>query len=177
MSPVRQDFLLRMIEEAFDVIRRIRRRRQDGDPAAAVHDADAAIEALLGPAAGVATRLDPSTAAQLIRNPEQVALWARILADKAEALREAGNEPGALIVGRRALETALEAWLLEDEQRRLTPALRGVLAEALEMARGWAEPAELTARHRGALDDALRFLPAPPNNIVQTRDEDGTGRA
>ncbi|HEX8211439.1 MAG TPA: hypothetical protein VF584_14805 [Longimicrobium sp.] len=152
MSPVRQDFLLRMIEEAFDVIRRIRLRRQDGDPAAAVRDADAAVDALLGPAAGVATRLDPSTAAQLIRNPEQVALWARILADKAEALREAGNEPGARLVGRRALETALEAWLLEDEQRRLTPALHAVLDEALAMARGWVEPGELSARHRAVLE-------------------------
>jgi hypothetical protein len=152
MSPVRQDFLLRMIEEAFDVIRRIRRRRQEGDPAAAIRDADAAIDALLGPAAGVATRLDPSTAAQLIRNPEQVALWARILAEKAEALREAGNEPGARLVGRRALETALEAWLLEDEQRRLTPALREVLDEALAMARTWGEPAALSARHRAVLE-------------------------
>ena len=151
MSPVRQDFLLRMIEEAFDVIRRIRQRRQEGDPAAAIREADAAIDALLGPAAGVATRLDPSTAAQLIRNPEQVALWARILADKAEALREGGNEPGARLVGRRALETALEAWLLEDEQRRLTPALREVLDEALAMARAWAEPAELSERHRAVL--------------------------
>jgi len=162
MSPVRQDFLLRMIEEAFDVIRRIRRRRQDGDPAAAIRDADAAVDALLGPAAGVATRLDPSTAAQLIRNPEQVALWARILADKAEALREAGNEPGARLVGRRALETALEAWLLEDEQRRLTPALREVLAEALAMARGWVEPGELSERHRGVLERAPSPRPPPP---------------
>ena len=161
MSPVRQDFLLRMIEEAFDVIRRIRQRRQEGDPAAAIRDADAAIDSLLGPAAAVATRLDPSTAAQLIHKPEQVALWARILADKAEALREAGNEPGARLVGRRALETALEAWLLEDEQRRLTPALREVLAEALAMARGWEEPAELSARHRAVLERAPSPRPPP----------------
>jgi hypothetical protein len=151
-----------MIEEAFDVIRRIRRRRQEGDPAAAIREADAAIDALLGPAAGVATRLDPSTAAQLIRNPEQVALWARILADKAEALREGGNEPGARLVGRRALETALEAWLLEDEQRRLTPALREVLDEALAMARAWAEPAELSERHRAVLERAPSPRPPPP---------------
>jgi hypothetical protein len=161
MSPVRQDFLLRMIEEAFDVIRRIRQRRQEGDPAAAMRDADAAIDSLLGPAAAVATRLDPPTAAQLIRNPEQVALWARILADKAEALRDAGNEPGARLVGRRALETALEAWLLEDEQRRLTPALHEVLAEALAMARPWVAPAELSARHRAVLERAPSPRPPP----------------
>lgn len=152
MSPVRQDHLLRMIEQAFDVVRRIRRRRQDGDPAAAVRDADAAIDALLGPAAGVAARLDPSTAAQLIRNPEQVALWARIVAEKADALREAGDDPAARAAGRRGLELALEACLLEDEQRRLTPALREVLADALAMAREWVEPGELSARHRAVLE-------------------------
>jgi hypothetical protein len=177
MSPVRQDYLLRMIEEAFDVIRRIRRRRQDGDPTTAIRDAEAAIDALLGPAAGVATRLDASTAAQLIRNPEQVALWARLAAERSEVLVEMGEDHAAYAAGRRALELALEAWLLEDEQRRLTPALREVLAEALEMTRGWVGPSELDARQRSALDDALRFLPAPTNNIVQTQDEDGTGRA
>jgi hypothetical protein len=141
-----------MIEQAFDVIRRIRLRRQDGDPATAVRDADAAAGALLGPAAGVATRLDPSTAAQLIRNPEQVALWARITAEKAEALRELGDDPAARAAGRHALELALEAWLLEDEQRRLTPALREVLAEALAMSREWVEPGELSERHRAVLE-------------------------
>ncbi|HLL81768.1 MAG TPA: hypothetical protein VK420_03915, partial [Longimicrobium sp.] len=60
MSPVRQDYLLRMIEQAFDVIRRLRARRLDGDPAAAVRDADGAVDELLGPAAAVARRLDPS---------------------------------------------------------------------------------------------------------------------
>lgn len=152
MSPVRQDHLLRMIEQAFDVIRRIRQRRQDGDPAAAVRDADAAVDELLGPAAAVATRLDPFTAAQLIRSPEQVAFWARIVAEKAEALREMGDEGPARAAGRRALELALEAWLLEDEQRRLTPALREVLGEALATARGWVEPAELPERYRAALE-------------------------
>jgi hypothetical protein len=140
-----------MIEEAFDVIRRIRARRRDGDPATAVRDADAAVDALLGPAAAVATRLDSSTAAQLIRSPEQVALWARIAAEKADALRELGDDPAARAAGRRALELALEAWLLEDEQRRLTPALREVLDEALAMGRGWAAPDELSERHREAL--------------------------
>lgn len=152
MSPVRQDYLLRMIEQAFDVIRRLRARRLDGDPAAGVRDADGAVDELLGPAAAVARRLDPSTAAQLIRNPEQVVLWARITAEKAEALRELGDEPAAHTAGRRALELAIEAWLLEHEQRRLTPALRELLTEALAMSRGWVEPGDLSERHRAVLE-------------------------
>lgn len=154
--PVRQDYLLRMIEQAFEVLRRIRKRRQDGDLAQAVRDADGAVDEILGPAAAVAVRLDAFTAAQLIREPERVALWARVVAEKAEALRGLGDEPAARAAGRRALELAVEAWLLEDEQRRLTPALRQVLDEALEMARGWAAPEELSERHRTALEGAPR---------------------
>lgn len=156
--PVRQDYLLRMIEQAFEVLRRIRKRRQDGDLVQAARDADGAVDEILGPAAAVAVRLDSFTAAQLIREPERVALWARLAAEKAEALRELGNEPAARAAGRRALELALEAWLLEDEHRRLTPALREVLAEALEMARAWATPEDLSGRHRAALEEALRAL-------------------
>jgi hypothetical protein len=152
MSPVRQDYLLRMIEQAFEVLRRIRKRREAGELALAVRDADRAVDELLGPAAAVATRLDSFTAAQLIREPERVALWARIAAEKAEAVRGLGDAAAARAAGRRALELALEAWLLEDEQRRLSPALRDVLAEALAMARGWAEPGELPERYRAVLD-------------------------
>lgn len=154
--PVRQDYLLRMIEQAFEVLRRIRKRRQAGELVQAVREADGALEEILGPAAAVAVRLDSATAAQLIREPERVALWARVTAEKAEALRELRDEPSARAAGRRALELALEAWLLEDGQRRLTPALREVLDEALEMARVWASPEELSERHRAALEEAIR---------------------
>ena len=151
MSPVRQDYLLRMIEEAFAVIRRIRKRRQDGEAEAAARDAEGAVDALLGPQGAVAARLDPATAAQLIRSPEQVALWARITAEKAEALRELGDEPAARAAGRRALELALEAWLLEDEQRRLGAPLRELLNETLAATRAWAAPAGLAERYRTVL--------------------------
>jgi hypothetical protein len=154
--PVRQDYMLRMIEQAFEVMRRIRKRRETGDLMLAAREADGALDDLLGPAAAVAVRLDAYTAAQLIREPERVALWARITAEKAEALRELGDEPAARAAGRRALELALEAWLLEVEQRRLTPALREALAEALAMGRAWAAPAELTERHRAALAEVPR---------------------
>jgi hypothetical protein len=160
MSPVRQDYLLKMIEGAFEVLRRIRKRRQDGDAAGAIRDADAAADDLLGPMAAIAARMDPFTAAQLLRDPERVTLWARILAEKAGALRDSGHD--ARPTGRRALELAIEAWLLEDDQRRLTATLREVLAEALAMTRDWAAPEELAARHRAALADALRYLPPVP---------------
>ena len=159
MSPVRQDYLLKMIEAAFEAVRRIRKRRQDGGFADAARDADAAIDELLGPQAAIAARLDPATAAQLLRDPERVALWARLLAERAAALHDAGDQPAARATGRRALETAVEAWLLEDEQRRLTAPLLEILAEALAMARRWDDPAALSARHRAGLDEALRRLP------------------
>ena len=61
MSPVRQEHLLRMIEEAFDVVRRIRGRRQDRGFADVIRDADAAATDLLGPQAAIAARLDPAS--------------------------------------------------------------------------------------------------------------------
>ena len=157
--PVRQDYMLRMIEQAFEVMRRIRKRRQSGDLALALRDADGSLDDLLGPAAAIAVRLDSATAAQLIREPERVALWARITAEKADVLRELGDDPAARAAGRRALELALEAWLLEDEQRRLTPDLRDALAEALALARPWAARSELSERHRAALDEVVRRAP------------------
>ena len=160
MGSMREDYLLRMIGRAFEVLRRILLRRQAKEFHAAAREADGAVDDLLGPLAAVATRLDATTAAQLLRDPERVTLWARLLAEKAEALREDGRDP--LPTGRRALETALEAWLLEDDQRRLTTELRGVLADTLGMARGWADPADLSPRHRDALDGATRSLRGEP---------------
>jgi hypothetical protein len=157
---IQRDYLLRMIEQAFEAIRRMRRRRSEGDASDALVDFDSAVADLLGPAAAVAERLDPATAAQLVRDPERVALWARLLAERAEILRAAGH-PDAATWGRRALAIALEGWLLEDEQRRLGADLRAVLGEAVAMARGWSEEGELDARYRSALAAATAALPAP----------------
>ncbi|HEX8430657.1 MAG TPA: hypothetical protein VF625_05185 [Longimicrobium sp.] len=157
---VQQDYLLRMIEQAFEAIRRMRRRSRDDDSRAALVDLDSAVADLLGPAAAVAERLDPATAAQLVRDPERVALWARLLAERAEILRAAGH-PDAAEWGRRALAIALEGWLLEDEQRRLGPPLRAVLGEAVAMGREWVEESELSERYRAALAAAAAALPAP----------------
>lgn len=157
---LQQDYLLRMIEQAFEAIRRMRRRRSEGDGQPALADLDSAVADLLGPAAAVAERLDPATAAQLVRDPERVALWARLLAERAEILRAAGH-PDAATWGRRALAIALEGWLLEDEQRRLGADLRAVLGEAVAMGRGWIEEGGLDERYRGALAAATASLPAP----------------
>jgi len=152
MSPIRQNHLLRAVEEAMEAVRRIRLRRQEGDPAAAVRDAGVATEALLGPAAAVAARLDPATAAALLRDPEQVALWAALAAEQAESLSAAGRSGASMDAGHRALLLTMEAWLLDQEERRLAPALRTVLADAFGTACGLTDPASLTARDRALLN-------------------------
>ncbi|HYW10091.1 MAG TPA: hypothetical protein VE913_24200 [Longimicrobium sp.] len=157
---LQQDYLLRMIEQAFAALRRLLGRQREGDPRGALVDLDSSVAELLGPAAAVAERLDPATAAQLVRDPERVALWARLLAERAEILRSA-SDPDAGKWGRRALAIALEGWLLEDEQRRLGADLRAVLGEAVAMGRGWIDEGELDERYRSALAAATASLPAP----------------
>jgi hypothetical protein len=129
--PLRQNHLQRQVEEALEAVRRIRLRRREGEPGDAARDADDAVAALLGPSAAVAARLDPSTAAQLIRDAEQVALWACLEAEKAAAL----DGPAAHASAARALRLAREALALDQEERRLTPGLRAALAEAVADAR------------------------------------------
>jgi hypothetical protein len=158
MSPVRQDYLLRMIEQAFDVIRRLRARRLDGDPAAGVRDADGAVTSSWAPPPpwhGGWTHPPPRSSSTI---PSRWRSGRASWPTRRRRCARPATSPAPASWAAARWRRRSRAWLLEDEQRRLTPALRELLAEALAMARGWAEPGELSERHRAVLERA----PPPP---------------
>ena len=109
MSIVQRDYILRLIEQAAAALRRILRLTADGEPAAAVREAEAASRALLGPMADAMTAVDPATATQLIGDPSRLGAWAQLLAAEAAARRALGQDATADLLERRALAIALEA--------------------------------------------------------------------
>jgi hypothetical protein len=120
--PQREDYLIRLIQQAFDVLRRLRARLM-GDPLEAdevVRGARDAQAELLGPLFGAMTVVDADTAVGLMRDRERLEAWVELMRLEAEALRVAGDAAGADTVARRAdavvgacdrlLEPATEYW-------------------------------------------------------------------
>ncbi|HEX2189064.1 MAG TPA: hypothetical protein VHG51_09225 [Longimicrobiaceae bacterium] len=104
MSPQQEDYLLRMIRLAFQVVQRLRARLLGG-PAEAeevVREARDAQAQLLGPLAGTAALLDADTAVGLLRDRERLAAWAELLRVEAEAHRALGDDARAEALERRA---------------------------------------------------------------------------
>lgn len=118
--PQQEDYLVRLIRQAFDVLRRLRARLMD-DPLAADAVARGAREAqaeLLGPLFGAMVMVDPDTAVGLMRERERLEAWVELMRLEADALRVAGDDAGSTVVARRA-EAVREAYerLLEPVQR------------------------------------------------------------
>ena len=118
--PQQEDYLVRLIRQAFDVLRRLRAKLM-GDPLAAdavVRGAREAQGELLGPLFGAMTMVDPDTAVGLMRDRERLEAWVELMRLEAEALRAAGDAAGAEAVARRA-DAVQEAYkrLLEPVQR------------------------------------------------------------
>ncbi len=110
MPAAREDYLLRMIQQAAAALRRLRERLARGDSAEEiVADAQTATSELLGPRGELFERLDPHSAAQLLRDPERVRLWADLLAVRADALAAVGKgqEADRLHVRSNALRAAV----------------------------------------------------------------------
>jgi hypothetical protein len=120
--PQREDYLIRLIRQAFDVLRRLRAKLM-GDPLAADEVVRGAREAqgeLLGPLFGAMTVVDADTAVGLMRDRERLEAWVELMRLEAEALRVGGDAAGADTVARRAdavagacdrlLEPATEYW-------------------------------------------------------------------
>jgi hypothetical protein len=118
--PQQEDYLIRLIRQAFDVLRRLRAKLM-GDPLAAddvVRGAREAQAELLGPLFGAMTMVDPDTAVGLMRDRERLEAWVELMRLEADALRAAGDAAGADTVARRA-DAVQEAYerLLEPVQR------------------------------------------------------------
>jgi len=89
-----EDYLLRMIRQAAELLRQLRRRLLGGEVSAETirHDAAAAIDLLLGAQAPVLGMLDASSAARLVGHPAVVELWCSLVDVEADAA-EASADP------------------------------------------------------------------------------------
>lgn len=104
-----EDYLLRMIRQAAELLRQLRRRLLGGEQSAETirQDAAAAIDLLLGAQATVLEVLDPLSAVQLVGHPALVELWTALLDVEADAAEASGDAPMA--TRRRARAEALRA--------------------------------------------------------------------
>jgi hypothetical protein len=100
-----EDYLLRMIRQAGEMLRQLKRRLLGGEASAESirHDAAAAIELLLGSQAPVLAMLDPASAVRLVGHPALVELWASLLDVEADAAQSSGD---ASFAARRRARTA-----------------------------------------------------------------------
>jgi hypothetical protein len=92
-----EDYLLRIIRQAAEVLRRLRHRLTGGGDAPEIvrMDAVAATEALLGSQSSVLGLLDPASAVRLVGQPDIVALWIALIDVEAGALDAMGDAPTA----------------------------------------------------------------------------------
>jgi HEAT repeat protein len=99
-----QDYLIRMIQQAGEVLRRLRGRAAEGAPAVELIDtARSAQAALFGERAEMLQRLDAASAVFLIGDDEAVRLWIELLREEAAAHRAGGDAESAARVEQRAL--------------------------------------------------------------------------
>src|SRR5688500_18716665 len=109
--PVQRDYILRLLEQAAAVLRRLRELLGGGaaEPAAIVEEARAAQAALFGDTWMLLQRVDVATATGLIRDPRQLEMWAELLRVEAEANRSLGDVARAEHLETRAAGIAAEA--------------------------------------------------------------------
>jgi hypothetical protein len=104
-----EDYLLRVIRQAGDVLRLLRERLLRGAHAPEVvrQQAGHAIEGVLGAQAGLLARVDPATAVKLVGDAQRVALWSALLDVEADAIAAGGDTEQA--ARRHARAAALRA--------------------------------------------------------------------
>ena len=109
--PVQRDYILRLVEQAAAVLRRLREllRGGAGEPAAIVEEARAAQAELFGNTWQLLQRVDVATATSLIRDPRQLAIWADLLRVEADANRALGDAERAEQLDSRATAIAAAA--------------------------------------------------------------------
>jgi len=130
MAPVRDDYLLRMIDRAFEVLRRVLGRSNGEAIPDSLRELDAAIGETLGASGEVAQRLDAATAVPLVGDPNRAGIWARLLAQRALLLRETGD-PAAAAATARALEVAVEARRMCVGDPRMIPEVAQAIQDAI----------------------------------------------
>ena len=124
----REDYLQRMIRQLSGVIAQMLGLKGGGQIHEAMQTLDDAEGELLGPLAQVAPRVDSATAAHIIGEPQKIAAWARLLYERADLLRLAGDPAGAAATAARAAELAREAVARGETSRS---AIEEILGPAL----------------------------------------------
>jgi hypothetical protein len=130
----REDYLLRIIQQMGAVLARMLGLKNGGQVHEAMQALGDAEGELLGPLAQVVPRVDSATAAHIVGHPLRIAAWARLLHERADLLRLAGDTAGAEFAGTRARELAAEARARAEGYESDVRELLGPLAD------GAAEP-------------------------------------
>lgn len=109
--PVQRDYILRLLEDAAAVLRRLRELLAGGysKPAVIVDEARAAQAALFGDTWAMLQRVDVATATALIRDTRQLTLYADLLRVEAQANRALGDDQRAQYLETRAAGIAAAA--------------------------------------------------------------------
>jgi hypothetical protein len=126
----REDYLLRVIRQMGAVLARMLGLKNGGQVQEALQTLDDAQGELLGPLAEVVPRLDSATAAHVLGEPQRIAAWARLLHERADLMRRAGDPAGAEVAAQRARELADEAWARAEGHEAAVRELLGPLAPA-----------------------------------------------
>src|SRR5918992_1625011 len=110
MPAAREDYLIRLIQELGEALRRLKARLsgkvESGEAAEIDREAAAAIASLLGPHETLVRQLDATSAVRVVGDPDRVALWAQLLRVQAQAQRLDGRDDAAKRLDTRA--SALE---------------------------------------------------------------------
>ena len=93
-----EDYLLRIIRQAGELLRQLRRRLLGGETSVESirQDAAAAIDFLLGAQAPVLGMLDAMSAARLVGHPDVVELWCALLDVEADTAEASGDPASAV---------------------------------------------------------------------------------
>jgi len=103
MPSQREDYLLRQLRQAAEALRRLREMLTGEASAGAVdRQADEAMGELLGPRYQLLSSLDAMSAASLVADARRIELWSDLIRVQAMARRMSGDEPGALVLEKRA---------------------------------------------------------------------------
>lgn len=103
-NPQQEDYLLRMIREAAEALRRLREMMTDSAQSTDAVRAElaATMGRLLGPEASLLQRLDAATAVRLLNDSRRLELWITALDLEADALAARGSAEEA-VFRRRAV--------------------------------------------------------------------------
>jgi hypothetical protein len=105
---IRQDYIMRMIEQLGAIIARMVRRRESGQHAQALREGEAAYD-LLGVPRELCEVLDTPTLAGMLRDPDKIRAMARIAWEEGRIYSAQGDPLAGFARLRRALELFLEA--------------------------------------------------------------------